>query len=206
MYNNLKGKKIVFFGDSITDTCKSFNKEYPYGSGYVSIIRGDLHSENKFSDIEIFNEGISGNKTEDLLARIDSVISINPDIVFLLIGVNDIWHPFEEGLKLNYNSIIDRISTIIEILSKNSKVVVLTPFLFPTDEFFLSLKPHFDNFMKIYLSYLNSHSIEYIDTNSILNNLVKTVGALGVVKDSVHPTMLGHGAIAQAILDYLKDK
>ena len=44
MYNNLKGKKIVFFGDSITDTCKSFNKEYPYGSGYVSIIIGDLHS------------------------------------------------------------------------------------------------------------------------------------------------------------------
>ena len=68
--NNLFNKKIIFFGDSITDANRLLNPKYPNGFGYVSMINDDYAINHSYANITIVNKGISGNKTGDLLNRI----------------------------------------------------------------------------------------------------------------------------------------
>lgn len=77
-------ERIVFFGDSITEAGAA-------PGGYVALIRDSLKVRG--SSAEVIGAGISGNKVEQLLARIDSdVLAKKPTIVVVYIGINDVWH------------------------------------------------------------------------------------------------------------------
>ena len=202
MLSDYKNKTIVFFGDSITDTCKWYHQEHPYGAGFVNILKSEFDVSYPDLNIKVFNGGIGGNKTEDLILRFDQdVKSKKPDIVFLLIGINDIWHPYDKNIEPNINDIIYRIDQIItNIKNINSKIVVLTPFLFPNNDYFNNLMPYFNNLSNEYLLYIKENNIEYID----LYKIMKKSNTFNITKDSVHPTLYGHGIIAQAIIEYLE--
>lgn len=79
-------KKVIFLGDSITEAGVQ-------PGGYISRIR-QLASAEKMDDrFDFIGAGVSGNKVYDLYLRLeDDVISKNPDIVVIYIGVNDVWH------------------------------------------------------------------------------------------------------------------
>lgn len=204
-----KNKTIVFFGDSITDTVKYGNSNYPYGAGYVNMIKTELDVCYPELNIKIFNEGISGNKTENLLERFEqSVTQHKPNLVFMFIGINDVWHPVEQqGIAPNNKEILERITLLInKIKDLGSKVVLMVPFLFPREpfyEFFTSLKPYFISFYEEYIKYLEANNLEYIDINAIMSPYSE-LSKERLTKDSVHPDVIGHGIIAQAVIDYLK--
>ncbi|HWP40629.1 MAG TPA: SGNH/GDSL hydrolase family protein [Tepidisphaeraceae bacterium] len=87
--------RLLFIGDSITDCGRSSDAE-KLGHGYVRIIRDWLLARDPEHCPQIINVGISGNKMPDLLKRWQrDVISQQPDIVSIKIGINDVWH----GLK-----------------------------------------------------------------------------------------------------------
>lgn len=76
--------RIVFFGDSITEAGAA-------PGGYVTLIREAM--QRRGSATEIIGAGISGNKVEQLQARIDrDVIAQKPTTVVVYIGINDVWH------------------------------------------------------------------------------------------------------------------
>jgi lysophospholipase L1-like esterase len=115
-----QGEAIAFFGDSITQGGASPN-------GYVWLIE---QAVAKRSDIEarVIKAGISGNKVPDLQGRLDrDVLSKKPTIVFIYIGINDVWHSerghgtpkdkFEAGLR----------DLIEKIRAAGSMVVLATP-------------------------------------------------------------------------------
>lgn len=61
------------------------------GSGYPCLIQADLCLNR--ADIEVLNCGISGNRVTNLLARWKKdCINLRPDVISILIGVNDVWH------------------------------------------------------------------------------------------------------------------
>ncbi|MFP4089461.1 MAG: SGNH/GDSL hydrolase family protein [Cyclobacteriaceae bacterium] len=78
-------KKVVFFGDSITQA----GDEDP--TGYIQLMRQELDS----SEYELIGAGVSGDKVPDLLARVENIVKLNPDIVVVYIGINDVWHFYE---------------------------------------------------------------------------------------------------------------
>jgi acyl-CoA thioesterase-1 len=81
--------KIVCLGDSITQ-----GGEAP--GGYVWLIRKYLTA--LYPDMEVINSGISGHKSNDMLARFDrDVLAHRPDMVTISVGVNDVWHGFYDG-------------------------------------------------------------------------------------------------------------
>ncbi|WP_145048833.1 SGNH/GDSL hydrolase family protein [Lignipirellula cremea] len=101
-----KGERIVFLGDSITQAGDRSDK------GYVRLIRQELAEKYPDLGIEVIGAGISGNKVPDLQRRLErDVTSKKPTIVFIYIGINDVWHgekdpargttpeAFESGLK-----------------------------------------------------------------------------------------------------------
>ena len=54
--DSYKDKTIVFFGDSITDTCKMFCKDHPYGGGFVNMIKTELDVSYPTLNIKVYNE------------------------------------------------------------------------------------------------------------------------------------------------------
>ena len=98
-----KGERIVFFGDSITAGGSG-------PKGYITVIKNTLTEKHKDLGIETINAGISGHKVPDLQKRLQKdVLDKKPTIVFIYIGINDVWHSehgkgtskedFESGLK-----------------------------------------------------------------------------------------------------------
>ncbi len=88
---------LLFIGDSITD-CERREPCYsPLGCGYVHFAANFLQA--RFPDLllNIENRGIGGDSTVDLLDRWDAdCIQLRPDIVSLMIGINDLWRKFGE--------------------------------------------------------------------------------------------------------------
>ena len=97
-----KGMTILFQGDSITDAGRQ-NRQAPkpndqksMGNGYASMAASALLTSLPDHNLSIYNRGISGNKVHQLDARWQSdCIDHKPDILSILIGVNDIWHGFQ---------------------------------------------------------------------------------------------------------------
>jgi len=93
-----KGDVILFQGDSITDAGRNrednlFNSPRALGMGYAMLTAAALLEKYPSNDLKIYNRGISGNKVFQLAERWDQdCLSLKPDVLSILIGVNDIWH------------------------------------------------------------------------------------------------------------------
>lgn len=115
--------KVIFFGDSITELAVK-NK------GYINVLKNLLNNE-KESNFEIVGSGISGNKIYDLYLRLETdVLNLNPDIVIIFVGVNDVWHKSLLGTGTDENKFILFYEAIIQKLkSKGIKIALTTPAL-----------------------------------------------------------------------------
>jgi lysophospholipase L1-like esterase len=105
-------KRIVFFGDSIT-------QQGAGADGYIKKMDSILASRNQAANYELVGAGISGNKIYDLYLRMDDdVLAKNPDAVVIYIGINDVWHKRTSGTGTDpdryekfYNAIIKKLKT-----------------------------------------------------------------------------------------------
>ena len=94
----MKNQTILFQGDSITDCGRDRNAAGPnagLGEGYAAMAATALLNRKGGGRLQIYNRGISGNRIVDLYARwkIDG-LNLEPDVISILIGVNDTWHEF----------------------------------------------------------------------------------------------------------------
>jgi len=122
-----KGDRILFLGDSITAAATS-------PQGFITLIKYSLDTAHKDLGIETIGAGVGGNQVRQLQARLQKdVLDKKPTIVFIYIGINDVWHwkknkdgvlaggttqeAFESGLK----DIIGKITAI------GARVILCTP-------------------------------------------------------------------------------
>ena len=93
-------KTVVFIGDSITEV-----NNPPYGEGFVAKVARAL------PQITPINKGIGGQAIQDLWARwTTDVIDNDPDIVVMLVGINDTRIPTDIGVfQSTYLSILNSI-------------------------------------------------------------------------------------------------
>ncbi len=80
--------KIVCFGDSITQGQVSYN--------WVKELQRSRKADT------IYNKGVNGELAWHLLQRVDEVIALQPDVVFILVGTNDIFSTLSEALTKRY--------------------------------------------------------------------------------------------------------
>ena len=125
--------KVVFLGDSITEA-GIYDKEvgvpsgdtliYPKYTGFITLLKNDIED-----DIELIGKGVSGNKVSNLLERYKKdVLSLNPDIVFIYIGINDVWHKYSFGTGTDiifYENGLRKI--IADLKNKGARVILCTP-------------------------------------------------------------------------------
>ena len=85
--------KLLFQGDSITDAGRNYGDFHDLGNGYPKYAAEYIKEKYSDIDFEFIDLGISGNQTKDLVERLQKdFIDIQPDIVSILIGINDVWH------------------------------------------------------------------------------------------------------------------
>ncbi len=113
-----KPKKVIFFGDSITQAGVK-------GNGYINVLKTQVDS-NKF---KLVGAGIGGNKVYDLYLRMeDDVLNKKPDLVFIYVGINDVWHKLGAKTGTDYDKYLKFYQALINKIQANgAKVVLCTP-------------------------------------------------------------------------------
>ena len=98
-----RGDTILFQGYSITDAGREKTNQLPnnansFGAGYAFLADSNLLNAHPDKAFNIYNRGISGNKVYQLQDRwqVDA-IDLKPNLVSILIWVNDYWHKVEHG-------------------------------------------------------------------------------------------------------------
>lgn len=115
-------KKIVFFGDSITEM--GVNPD-----GYITKLRQTLDKNNLANKYDLIGAGIGGNKVYDLYLRMEEdVLAKKPDAVVIWVGVNDVWHKSLAGTGTDADK-FERfyLALIKKLKEKNIQVYVCTP-------------------------------------------------------------------------------
>lgn len=121
-FNFTKKRKVVFFGDSITEMGAQ-------PGGYIRLLEQVLGKENLADQYELVGAGIGGNKVTDLYLRMEEdVLKKNPDIVVLYVGINDVWHKRLAGTGTDYMKYGQFYEAIVKKLqAAGIKVIVCTP-------------------------------------------------------------------------------
>jgi lysophospholipase L1-like esterase len=116
-----KTQKVLFFGDSITEAGAK-------PGGYIIKMK-DALAQKGIVDYDLVGAGVGGNKVYDLYLRLeDDVLSQNPDIVFIWVGVNDVWHKTSFGTGTDPDKFEKFYTAIInKLLDKHIRVILCTP-------------------------------------------------------------------------------
>ena len=211
--NDNQPAKIVFLGDSITQQAEDFE------DGFISLIRQNL-VQDKF---ELVGKGIGGNKVSDLLTRYKSdVIDLNPDIVFIYIGINDVWHKYDFGTGSDIDLYEKGLRTIIsDIKSLGSKIILCTPTVIGenTGDFVLGnqfkdvetmekMNGDLDTFSEVVRKLSNEYETELLDLRKIFmdylaeNNINNDAAGI-LTTDGVHLNEQGNKLIADQMIKFI---
>jgi lysophospholipase L1-like esterase len=121
-FSHQQKKRIVFFGDSITQAGIQ-------PTGYITKL-GQLLNEKKIGEkYELIGAGIGGNKAYDLYLRMDEdVLAKKPDAVVIWVGVNDVWHKRTSGTGTDADKFEKFYNAILKKLKNNNiAVLICTP-------------------------------------------------------------------------------
>ena len=224
-----KGSRIVFAGDSITDgawgggngtklpTAKrdQTDMNHIFGHSYMMLCASRLLADNPDQGLNFYNRGISSNTLANLEDRWDEdVLALNPDIISILIGTNDIhFYLLEDNDKefdfkaweKRYRNLLDR---ALEI-NPETIFILGTPFTAPTGkvgqaedyEKRYSLLKHMDEVIEGIAVDYNARLIRFDKLFESLYQKYPEEGAAYWIWDGIHPTPAGHQAMADAWLN-----
>ncbi|PKM63343.1 MAG: GDSL family lipase [Firmicutes bacterium HGW-Firmicutes-21] len=198
--------RILFQGDSITDSKRIREDFNNLGQGYAKYAAEEISRAFPDRQFEFINRGISGDKAESLKARWQSdCIDLRPDVVSILLGVNDTWHFAEtdawmpnEYFENCYRDILTQVKT-----KTNAKIIILEQFLLYTPDkayFRIDLNPKID--------ITRALAREFADVFVPLDGIfaAASVGREPTfwADDGVHPTEEGAKLIAKHYVEAFK--
>jgi lysophospholipase L1-like esterase len=199
------GETILFQGDSITDVARNRNSSDPnsqpaLGGGYAWLAAAELLVDMPDAKLKIFNRGISGNKVYQLDERWQNdCLDLKPDVLSILIGVNDFWHT----LKHMYKGTVEKYETDYKALIKRTKaalpkvkLVICEPFTLKTgnvgDEWF----PAFDGYRAAAKRVAEEAGAVFVSFQTMFDAAVKIAPPARWAADGVHPTPDGAALMA----------
>jgi lysophospholipase L1-like esterase len=117
-----KPLRVIFFGDSITQAGVG-------PTGYITQMGEMLKTKGQDGQYELLGAGIGGNKVYDLYLRLeDDVLSKKPDVVFIYVGINDVWHKASSGTGTDADKYVKFYEALIKKMkAQNIRVIVCTP-------------------------------------------------------------------------------
>lgn len=207
---DLRAKQtIVFIGDSITDAGRFELAYRPLGLGYVHFAANFLMARYPQLNLNIINTGISGDTVRDLKARWKSdCIRHKPDILSVLIGVNDLWRQYGEPEIIPDAVYPDEYEkTYRQLLSQakqkcHTQLILMEPFMFCSDsknQMFKGLQ----KYIKIVHKLADEFDAVLVPLQNFIDKQIEKVPPERWSQDFVHPYVWAHAWIAQRWIDTL---
>ena len=198
-----KTKRVIFFGDSITEDGLA-------QGGYIKQLGEMLNKKGLSANFELNGAGVSGNTIPDLHYRLQKdVISKEPDMVFIYIGINDVWQNIggtgieDQEFKKIYESLITKIQ------ATGAEVILCTPTVIgERKDGTNQLDADLDRYAEIVRQLALDYHTGLVDLRSIFvqynlghNPKNQEMGIL--TNDGVHLNIRGNQLVANSILDLL---
>ena len=196
--------RLLFQGDSITDAGRSYEDPHLLGEGYVKYAAQYLQKAYPQVDFEFINLGISGNQTKDLVARLDKdFVQIQPDIVSIMIGINDVWHHAEDRSWIPDEVFEQRYRTVLDSIGKmGARLMIIEPFLIPAEDK-LFFREDLYKKIEIVRKLAREYADVFMPTDGLLCAAFIGDDPLTFAADGVHPTAKGAEFIGRLYAQYL---
>jgi lysophospholipase L1-like esterase len=201
-----KKKKVLFLGDSITAMGEQ-------SGGYIKRIDSLINVEGLSDKYETIGAGVSGNKIYDLYLRLeDDVLSKQPDIVLIYIGVNDVWHKQSSGTGTDYDKFGKFYQAIIKkIKAAGIKVIISTPAVIGERTDYSN---QLDGDLNLYTNWIKGFAAKeelpvidlrklFLDYDLVNNKENKESGIL--TRDRVHLNTVGNELVAETFWKAIKE-
>ncbi|WP_459558170.1 SGNH/GDSL hydrolase family protein [Lacunimicrobium album] len=202
------GATVLFQGDSITDAGRKKDEESQstpnmqpgFGGGYAWMTAAALLTAPKGDTLKCYNRGISGNKVHQLAERWDKdCLDLKPDVLSILIGVNDIWHHLNghyEGTVETYETDYRALLTRTKEALPETKLVICEPFVLRCGAINDKWFPMFDGFREVAAKLSQEFDTLFVPFQSLFDEAVKYAPPEHWAGDGVHPS--NHGAALMA--------
>lgn len=199
-------QRLLFIGDSITDAGRGTDD---LGHGYALLTAAKLAASDPKKSWVFFNRGIGGNKIADLRNRWKKdCLELKPDIVSILIGINDTWHNVGEPTAFATKESLARFEAdyryLLDRLVENGikKIVLMEPFVLPEPDDRRTWRRDLDPKIHLIRQLAYEYQAVFIPLDGRLNSLGISYGYEKYTgDDGVHPTVLGHETIANSWME-----
>lgn len=204
-------KTILFQGDSITDAGRSREDNANLGLGYPTLVKGELGFECPGQYV-MLNRGISGNRVVDLYARIKAdIINLKPDVMSILIGVNDVWHELGGHNGVDAEKYFKIYSMLIEEIKEalpEVKIMILEPFVLKaaaTEENWEVFRTEVPKRAEKAKAIAEKYDLPFIPLQDKFDEAAKLAPNDYWLRDGVHPTTEGHELIKREWIKAFKN-
>lgn len=194
-------RRILFQGDSITDVDRSYNSDENMGHGYATLTAAQLGYEEA-GKVEFFNRGVSGNRIVDVYARIKrDIINLKPDVMSILIGVNDVWHEvdIQNGVDAEkYYKIYSMLVEEIKAALPDIKIMILEPFVencVATAEKYDYFRTEVEKRAEKAKLIAEKYNLKFVPLQNKFDEALQKAPVEFWTRDGVHPTTAGHQII-----------
>lgn len=204
-----QGGTVLFQGDSITDAgrdrkANDANSHAALGKGYAFLAAAELLIGRPDLELKLHNRGVSGNKVHQLNERWKAdCTDLKPDLVSILIGVNDIWHWINgnysgtiETYRQDYRALLERTRQELP----DAKVVVCEPFVLKTGAVNDKWFPKFDEFRAAAKELAGELADAFVPFQAMFDAAAGVAHPSYWLRDGVHPAPAGDALMAHAWL------
>jgi lysophospholipase L1-like esterase len=205
---------ILFQGDSITDAGRAkgsgdatlpANDIHALGTGYAAKAAGMLLAQHAGEDLQIHNRGISGNRVTNLRDRWQAdCLDIKPDVLSILIGVNDTWHGTAKGTPDNgvnldmFERVLRDLITTTRAAIPDLRLIICEPFTTEAGAVLeLNFHPDIDDRRAIIRAIADDEADVFVPFQELFDTLCTQAPPEYWAHDGVHPSPAGHQRMAE---------
>lgn len=205
-----RASTILFQGDSITDAGRDRggrlrNDAAAMGRGYAYLAMCRLLADRPGSGLAVYNRGISGDRVPDLSERWGTdCVALQPDVLSILIGVNDLWHKMEgrsSGTVAQYESGYAELLEQTRRALPRTRLVLCEPFALRCGAVTERWFPEFDERRAVAARLAQRSGAAFVPFQDVFDRALRAGSTPEYwAADGVHPTPQGHQLMADAWL------
>ena len=209
-----KDDVILFQGDSITDSGRKkdsadANNASALGNGYAMIAASTLLYKYAGKSLKIYNRGISGNKVYQLAERWDKdTLDIKPNVLSILVGVNDFWHTLTNNYKGTIKTYNDDFRALLDRTKQKlpeTKLIIGEPYALTgikavNEKWY----PAFNDYRNAAREIADDYDAVFIPYQTVYDKAQESAPGVYWTGDGVHPSLAGAHLMAHAWLAAVK--
>lgn len=204
-----KDSKVLFIGDSITDPKFNFRMMSTIKGRNIYALQLKKRLKAYSKGIKVDIKGIASNRTYHIYDRLTKdCINLKPDVVIMLIGVNDAWEnyvpqdypPLLRPMEPHIREIYRRLRTELP----DTQILYLMPFMIDAVEEKLPYHKTLDQFREVLKNVALQNGATVLDMQEVYYEAQKTIEPKKLAIDGIHPTNLGHKIMADAVFEMLE--